>query len=260
MRDWHGKCVSIRKGGGNAETAGRHGGKPDREETTVLDDPTGTHGKRFTLIELLVVISIMAILMALLLPVLSRAKVAAVKVSCLNRLKQFVVAAHSYADDYEGRFPARNSKGGYPHQLKRTPNYKYNLHPTYIRPYVDTSPQMVFCPGQNMNHVTNPPDAAGDVQWSSYTFFIWPNGMYWQVPQPNMARPIDVRNPELAAIWSCKLQIRYGVPKPNHTYSGGLDGQNAAMADGSAAWFEWAQTEMVWRYNNDAYYWPIYRE
>jgi hypothetical protein len=37
-------------------------------------------------------------------------------------------------------------------------------------------------------------------------------------------------------------------------------GGNAETADGSAAWFEWARTEMVWRYNNDAYYWPIYRE
>jgi len=61
--------------------------------------------KGFTLIELLVVISIIALLMSILMPALSRVKKQAQSVACMSRLKSWGLIYKLYTDDYQGSFP-----------------------------------------------------------------------------------------------------------------------------------------------------------
>jgi prepilin-type N-terminal cleavage/methylation domain-containing protein len=77
-----------------------------------------TQGKQrgFTLIELLVIIAIIAILAAMLLPVLSSAKLRAKQAGCLSNLKQLITANVIFADDHEGvwMLPSRGGDPDYP--------------------------------------------------------------------------------------------------------------------------------------------------
>ena len=61
--------------------------------------------RRFTLIELLVVIGIIAVLAAMLMPALGKAREKANQTVCVNQLKQFSLACSVYRSDYRDRFP-----------------------------------------------------------------------------------------------------------------------------------------------------------
>ena len=219
-----------------------------------------SRSRAFTLIELLVVVSIIALLIALLLPVIGQARHTAIRTLCTAQHKQIGQAAHLYASDYDGTLPRGPGVSApyYTEWLQR-PAFGFYLltdylggrndniwpppfHPENRFPAGWTSWKMFNCPNvpdlaQWITHGDGTRAAAGQI-----------NQFCSQDPNlvPQSSDQIDALPPRFPMYTDYNYSFGWieRVVGSNHDYpgrGGGFDpdsfeGANAAFADGSAEW------------------------
>lgn len=233
--------------------------------------------KAFTLIELLVVISIIALLIAILLPVLGSARASAIRAQCLTQTRSLGQATYTYMVDNKGQIPQRpNSNTNFlPH---RVAGGTFDLNRDFFSQYMPITitgsgasadrqgDEVLFCPGA-MYETRNPTVVGYEYQTITYQYFAIPKGnAFWvfekdgQPFQPDPARPdsIELTTYPLWGDLTVKSASAGGDVYIGHdaaSISEPPSGMNTAYGDGSAFWTNWDECDTYFFRGTQDYIW-----
>jgi len=195
-------------------------------------------GRAFTLIELLVVIAIIAVLAALLMPGLARAKSLAHEKSCASNLRQVNLTLMMYADDHADFYPLELTEHN-PHSnlLARLEAYQPGLVRALYCPQAPFSERYArdpaYTPKGGTDSVIDTPTnrAAGNISYIYYSFqtnkYCPEAAAYWRETANFIPRQIKVTGvvwldetkpqPEagLSERWVMSDFFRQGAPFPH---------------------------------------------
>jgi prepilin-type processing-associated H-X9-DG protein/prepilin-type N-terminal cleavage/methylation domain-containing protein len=150
----------------------------------------------FTLVELLVVIGIIAVLIAILLPALNRARQEAALVSCSSQMRQIGAMFSFYSNDYSGYYPALGGLYGPPNNpnddqygdcIEVMQAYQQHVNMYDIEAYTATytKQQIWVCPSDTDANDLNFTPYSNELRYVSY----FPNEYAWFGARPDSDRP-----------------------------------------------------------------------
>ena len=132
--------------------------------------------KSFTLIELLVVIAIIAILAAILLPALNKARDRGRSASCTNNLKQLGLACQAYSNEYDGYAPSPFNKSNIPNYIWLNALYRSGHIPAKLWSLSHPSESFDINKVAEVDRKTTQVLACPSAQWENMQLRGWLSG------------------------------------------------------------------------------------